>query len=169
MPRRPSFIPRSPFHHLICLSHRSRFLLSPRYRAPLPSFLIPLFSFLFPLSRFSSFSSHHQSFYESGDIEVKLGVSVTELDPSTKTITASNGDKLKYDSALICTGAVYPSPPPLSLSSLLSFEHAHIPSFSLTSVLNVFLSSLAPMPRTSTFSGRSMRHTLFLMYALLTF
>lgn len=46
----------------------------------------------------------NSQFFEDYDIELKLGYEVTELNPDTKEITLMNGEVIKYDSCLICTG-----------------------------------------------------------------
>eukprot|EP01125_Pyxidicula_operculata_P021563 TRINITY_DN835_c0_g1_i1.p1 TRINITY_DN835_c0_g1~~TRINITY_DN835_c0_g1_i1.p1 ORF type:complete len:573 (-),score=114.42 TRINITY_DN835_c0_g1_i1:76-1662(-) len=45
------------------------------------------------------------SFYTEHNIETHLGVKCTELDPENKTVALSNGQTIKYDQALIATGA----------------------------------------------------------------
>lgn len=43
-------------------------------------------------------------FFEEFDIELKLGLTVVDLDYKQKTIQLSNGEQLTYDSCLVCTG-----------------------------------------------------------------
>lgn len=43
-------------------------------------------------------------FFEEHDIELKLGYEVTSLNPDTKEITLMDGEVIKYDACLICTG-----------------------------------------------------------------
>jgi 3-phenylpropionate/trans-cinnamate dioxygenase ferredoxin reductase subunit len=44
------------------------------------------------------------SFYEAQKIDLKLGMAVTKLSPSSKTATLANGSTVRYDKALIATG-----------------------------------------------------------------
>lgn len=44
------------------------------------------------------------SFYEAQKIDLKLGMAVTKLDPTSKTATLANGSSVRYDKALIATG-----------------------------------------------------------------
>ncbi|GES79469.1 AIF-like mitochondrial oxidoreductase [Rhizophagus clarus] len=46
-----------------------------------------------------------KEFYDDLFITLKLGTSVTEVDPTSKTVTLDNGEKLKYASLIIATGA----------------------------------------------------------------
>ncbi|XP_027239416.2 apoptosis-inducing factor 3 isoform X2 [Penaeus vannamei] len=43
-------------------------------------------------------------FYESGDIEIKLGVTAEGLDAENKVVKLSNGEELTYDKVFIATG-----------------------------------------------------------------
>uniref|UniRef100_A0A1D1ZKH5 Putative flavoprotein C26F1.14C n=1 Tax=Anthurium amnicola TaxID=1678845 RepID=A0A1D1ZKH5_9ARAE len=46
-----------------------------------------------------------KEFYDDLLILLKLGVSATEVDPTSKIVTLDNGEKLKYNSLIIATGA----------------------------------------------------------------
>src|SRR5271167_352841 len=48
----------------------------------------------------------HQSFYDEHKIELKLGVRALRLDPMERCVSLSNGEKIVYDRALLCLGAV---------------------------------------------------------------
>jgi 3-phenylpropionate/trans-cinnamate dioxygenase ferredoxin reductase subunit len=43
-------------------------------------------------------------FYASNDIDSRLGTRATHLDPIEKTVELSNGDRIRFDKALIATG-----------------------------------------------------------------
>lgn len=43
--------------------------------------------------------------FQSGDIEVQMGVSVESVDTEEKVIQLSSGEKLSYDKLFLATGA----------------------------------------------------------------
>jgi 3-phenylpropionate/trans-cinnamate dioxygenase ferredoxin reductase subunit len=46
-----------------------------------------------------------ESYYAAQDIELRLGVTATGIDPGTRTVTLSGGDVLGYADLVLCTGA----------------------------------------------------------------
>jgi 3-phenylpropionate/trans-cinnamate dioxygenase ferredoxin reductase subunit len=48
---------------------------------------------------------HPAAFYTDNSIELRLGVTVTEIDPSQASVTLEGGELLLFDNLLICTGA----------------------------------------------------------------
>jgi 3-phenylpropionate/trans-cinnamate dioxygenase ferredoxin reductase component len=48
----------------------------------------------------------HQSFYDEHQVELKLGVRATGLDPAGRRAALSNGEEIGYDKLLLCTGAM---------------------------------------------------------------
>ncbi|MFW6195271.1 MAG: NAD(P)/FAD-dependent oxidoreductase [Chloroflexota bacterium] len=51
------------------------------------------------------------SFYEENDIDVRLGVAVTSIDPQNRTLHLSDGETVDYDRVLIATGGHNFHPP----------------------------------------------------------
>ena len=47
-----------------------------------------------------------RSFYDEHQIELKLGVQVTRIDPVGREASISDGEQIHYDRALICVGAI---------------------------------------------------------------
>jgi 3-phenylpropionate/trans-cinnamate dioxygenase ferredoxin reductase subunit len=48
---------------------------------------------------------HEEGFYAEHDIELRLGVTVTSLDASSRQVRLDDGDPLRYDRLLLSTGA----------------------------------------------------------------
>jgi 3-phenylpropionate/trans-cinnamate dioxygenase ferredoxin reductase subunit len=48
---------------------------------------------------------HDRPYYEQHDIDLRLGVSVTAIDPSQGSVTLENGELIKFDSLLLSTGS----------------------------------------------------------------
>jgi 3-phenylpropionate/trans-cinnamate dioxygenase ferredoxin reductase component len=54
---------------------------------------------------------HPAEFWPSHDVETRFGVSATALDTADKTLELSDGDRLRYHSLLLATGAKVRRPP----------------------------------------------------------
>jgi 3-phenylpropionate/trans-cinnamate dioxygenase ferredoxin reductase subunit len=48
---------------------------------------------------------HEEGFYAEHEIELRLGVTVTHLDPSSRLLALDDGDPLRYDRLLLTTGS----------------------------------------------------------------
>jgi 3-phenylpropionate/trans-cinnamate dioxygenase ferredoxin reductase component len=48
---------------------------------------------------------HEEGFYAEHEIELRLGVTVTSLDPSSRLVRLDDGDPLRYDRLLLTTGS----------------------------------------------------------------
>jgi 3-phenylpropionate/trans-cinnamate dioxygenase ferredoxin reductase subunit len=48
---------------------------------------------------------HEEGFYAEHEIELRLGVTVTSLDPSSRLLALDEGDPLRYDRLLLTTGS----------------------------------------------------------------
>jgi 3-phenylpropionate/trans-cinnamate dioxygenase ferredoxin reductase subunit len=48
---------------------------------------------------------HEEGFYGAHDIELRLGRTATRLDTTTRTVEFDDGDRIRYDRLLLCTGA----------------------------------------------------------------
>ena len=48
---------------------------------------------------------HEEGFYESHDIELRTGTTVTALDTSASEVELDGGERLRYDRLLLATGA----------------------------------------------------------------
>ena len=46
-----------------------------------------------------------ENWYGENDVDLRLGVQVTELDPAARAVVLGNGDRLEYASLLLATGA----------------------------------------------------------------
>ena len=63
-----------------------------------------------------------EAWYESNDVEVRLGAEAEALDPATRTIVLGRGESINYDSCVLATGAepaVLPVPGATDRSVLL--------------------------------------------------
>ena len=48
---------------------------------------------------------HDENFYREHDIELRLSTKVTELDPAASEVALDTGERMRYDAALLATGA----------------------------------------------------------------
>jgi 3-phenylpropionate/trans-cinnamate dioxygenase ferredoxin reductase component len=48
---------------------------------------------------------HEEGFYAEHEIELRLGITVTHLDPSSRLLALDDGDPLRYDRLLLTTGS----------------------------------------------------------------
>src|SRR5207247_1953181 len=55
---------------------------------------------------------HEEGWYADHDVDLRLGVTVTSVDPPGRTVTTADGESVSYDRLLLATGA---SPRPLTL------------------------------------------------------
>ena len=58
------------------------------------------------------------SFYEDNNVDARLGVTVTKIDPAAKTVTTDSGETVSYDKLLIATGSNPFIPPMAGLDSV---------------------------------------------------
>jgi 3-phenylpropionate/trans-cinnamate dioxygenase ferredoxin reductase component len=48
---------------------------------------------------------HDEGWYAEHDVDLRLGVTVTAIDPASRTLSTSGGDSVRYDRLLLATGA----------------------------------------------------------------
>jgi 3-phenylpropionate/trans-cinnamate dioxygenase ferredoxin reductase subunit len=48
---------------------------------------------------------HEESWYAGHQVDLRLGVTVTSVDPATRTVTTADGESVSYDRLLLATGA----------------------------------------------------------------
>jgi 3-phenylpropionate/trans-cinnamate dioxygenase ferredoxin reductase subunit len=54
---------------------------------------------------FDAAAVHPEGFYQEHDIELRLGTTVSALDPGGRTVTTSEGEEIGYDRLLLATGS----------------------------------------------------------------
>src|SRR5215471_5491370 len=48
---------------------------------------------------------HEEGWYAEHDVDLRLGVTVTSVDPAGRTVTTADGESIGYDRLLLATGA----------------------------------------------------------------